>query len=257
MLFPSLFTFIILLISTGTAISVLSQKATRTANEIAVAPSVSPTPAQVNPSAEATPTPPSVKSKIALPQAIIDCIGPDGKHARSSQKDCDALNAFWKPTPTPVPLNTKTGSIVYGLNEKTGTPNVPFPSAGNQNNPLLTTPTAQPTSNSSGTITVDTTSVNITLSRTNAQYGLVYGSGFTVTSQGATGFQVHYNEPTQGQGFSTSSGGMTAGSSSTIKSYINVNKSNGIYTGSAVIEYMKDGSWLAGPTVSYSITLTN
>lgn len=114
------------------------------------------------------------------------------------------------------------------------------------------------TVNQSGGITVDKTRVEVYLSRADAQYGLVYGPGFTITSLGAIGWQIHYNEPTQGQGFYDSSGGIIPGSSYDVRTYINTNKSNGVYTGSAVVEYWyNDNIFQKGPTVYYTITLTD
>lgn len=104
-------------------------------------------------------------------------------------------------------------------------------------------------------ITVSKIKVNITLHRTDAQYGLVYGKGFSITSLRATGFQIKYNQPTQGQGFYQSSGGMLTGSTVNIQTYINTNKPNGVYTGSAIIQYYYNGVWLNGPTVYYRIKL--
>ena len=75
-------------------------------------------------------------------------------------------------------------------------------------------------SDQSGTITVDKTNVSTSLSRINAQSGFIYGDGFTITSQGATGWLIYNNEPTQGQGFYESSGGISPGSSSNIRTYI-------------------------------------
>ena len=110
----------------------------------------------------------------------------------------------------------------------------------------------------SGTIKLDKTDVNVTLRRDpNTVSSLVYGPGFTITSEGASGFQIKYNEPTQGQGFDLSSGGMTPNMVVTVRTYINTNKPNGIYSGSAVVQYSKNGVWSDGPTVTYTINLTD
>lgn len=122
------------------------------------------------------------------------------------------------------------------------------------------TPTPQPTSapaQASGGVSVSTTSVSVTLSKAQQDNGLIYGSGFTITSQGATGFQIKDSVPTQGQGFYETSGGMSNGSSSSVRSYISPNKGNGTYSGSVVVQYQSNGSWTDGPTVSYTITLTD
>ncbi|QQG40778.1 MAG: hypothetical protein HYV37_00435 [Candidatus Levyibacteriota bacterium] len=124
-------------------------------------------------------------------------------------------------------------------------------------NPPVSSPISIPLPIPTSGISVDTNSVNVNLARVNAQDGLIYGPGFTITSSGATGWQIKYNQPTQGQGFYESSGGINSGSSATIRTYINTNKPNGIYTGSAIIQYYQYSSWHDGPTVQYTITLTD
>jgi hypothetical protein len=109
-----------------------------------------------------------------------------------------------------------------------------------------------------GTISADKTSVEVTLSRANAQYGLVYGPGFTITSQGATGFLIYNNTITQGQGFYEASGGISPNTSMNIRTYVNTNKPNGVYTGNSTLKYQKDGVWYASNyVISYTITLTD
>lgn len=109
----------------------------------------------------------------------------------------------------------------------------------------------------SGSIILDKTNLVETLYKEDQKYGLVYGRGFNLTSEGATGWQIKYNEPTQGQGFYESSGGITPGNTINIRSYVNASRPNGTYSGSAVVEYYKDGSWKPGPTVTYFLTLTD
>jgi hypothetical protein len=105
-------------------------------------------------------------------------------------------------------------------------------------------------------ILVDKISVEETLDRSNAQADIVYGEGFTLISRSATGWQIMYNEPTEGQGFYESSGEITPGSSINIRSFINTSKPNGVYTGSVVVQYKLNGIWLNGPTISSKINLT-
>ena len=195
----------------------------------------------------ATPTPAPFALRISKP--LIDCVGPDGRHAQATQSDCDNLNSFWS-THTPQ-SNYTTANTTGGTSIATSNNIFASPSPGSA------TPTPTPVNNTSGTITVSTNSVNVTLSRANAQNSLIYGTGFTVTSQGAIGWSIHYSEPTSGQGFYESSGGMIPGGSTNIRTYINTNKTNGEYTGSAVVFYDKDGSWQSGPTVTYTINLTD
>jgi len=110
---------------------------------------------------------------------------------------------------------------------------------------------------SDGHISVDKVSVSVTLSRSQAQNGYSYGSGIRITSVDATGFQIKYNETTSGQGFDLLSGGMNPGVSVDLKSFIKTSKPDGIYSGSAVLSYYKDGLWYEGPTINYSITLVD
>lgn len=121
------------------------------------------------------------------------------------------------------------------------------------------TPTATPTpmfTQSSEGVSVDKTSVTANFSRTNADNGLIYGSGFTITSHGATGFLVWQNS--QGVGFYEASGGLTSNSTQTIRTYINPNKPNGTYTGSAIVKYTdSNNTEHDGSTVNYSITLSD
>lgn len=89
--------------------------------------------------------------------------------------------------------------------------------------------------------------------------GLIYDKGFTITNKTATAFELVSTSPTQGVGFYESSGGMQAGQTLKIHTYINPSKPNGVYTGSAVLKYFANDlqQWVSGPTMSYSITLVN
>ncbi len=107
-------------------------------------------------------------------------------------------------------------------------------------------------------ISVSSTSVVVTISRSGSPAGtLAYGSGFTITNKGATGFQIKYNEPTQGKGFYLGSGGLQPNASVNVPTYINTNNPNGTYTGSAIVQYNNGTTWVNGPTVSYTIQLTD
>jgi len=108
-------------------------------------------------------------------------------------------------------------------------------------------------------ISVNTDSVVVTLDRSNAdaQSRLVFGPGFTIKSNGASGWAIKYSAPTSGQGFYESSGGIRPGSTNTIRTYINTNKSDGIYVGQATVQYFQDNKWQDGPSVKYTITLTD
>jgi hypothetical protein len=109
-------------------------------------------------------------------------------------------------------------------------------------------------------LTVSTTAYAVTLSReAKNSSGLIFGPGPIVTSVGAGGFEFKYNEPTGRQGFYPASGGMVSGQTINIQSYINPDKPNGIYTGTAVLEFYAPDKrqWLPGPTVTYSINLVD
>lgn len=109
-------------------------------------------------------------------------------------------------------------------------------------------------------ISVQPLGVNETLSKANASptSGLILGQPIFVTAQVPSGYEVQYTQPTQGQGFYQSSGGLYPHETAQLQTYINASKPNGLYQGQAIIQYMNDkGQWLNGPTVSYSINLTN
>lgn len=107
-------------------------------------------------------------------------------------------------------------------------------------------------------ISVDKTAVTATLSRAIVgSDGLIKGPGFTLTSYGATSWSLFNSTFASGQGFSPTGGGIVPGSSLVVNTFVNSNKPNGIYTGSYVLEYIQNGVTVTGPTISYSITLTD
>lgn len=74
-----------------------------------------PTPTPTNPP---TPTPaniPQVKGESVQREPVIDCIGPDGVHFKTSQKECTDFNNAWKkpqPSNTPsVPAQISTQTV--------------------------------------------------------------------------------------------------------------------------------------------------
>lgn len=154
-------------------------------------------------------------------------------------------------TPTSKPLAT---SVSSSTSTKTVLP-IPTGLTNSVVN-TLTSPSPTISTDTSGTITVSTTSVNVTISRSGST-GSLYGSGFNIISQGATGWSLYNNDGTSGQGFYETSGGITPGGSQNIRTYINSNKTNGVYSGSYLVKYSKNGTWQSGPTVTYSITLTD
>lgn len=79
---------------------------------------ISPTPTT---SPTATPIP--VKRIVPIPsptQALIDCVGPDGKHLQLSQQDCDNFNSAWKSTPTPTQQSNTQSSDSSNNNAQSG-----------------------------------------------------------------------------------------------------------------------------------------
>lgn len=151
-------------------------------------------------------------------------------------------------TPTKVPTNTPTATATATATlvpTSTVTPTavqIPVPTA---------TATLTPG------VTVDTTEVAATLNRAFVTgSGLVYGQGFTATSQGVvTGWSLRINDPTQGQGFYP---GGVSGNATYVQTYVNGNKPDGQYTGSStIIYYDQNGASHTGPTVAYTIDLVS
>jgi len=110
-------------------------------------------------------------------------------------------------------------------------------------------------------ITVTHKDITETLSKAKATAGtgLVFGKGPVLTGVQSGQFDVYPNQPTQGQGFYTSSGGIGAGDTVDVQTYMNTNKPDGVYTGSATLQYYVSAlqKWENGPTLTYTITLTN
>lgn len=246
-------------ILTSCSIGIYAQNRTKTnSSQIAA---ITPTPINTptvsvsiipTPTSRITATP--TRKPQTTPVPTITCTGPDGKQFSSTSAECNKLNSFWTPQNTTTgntsqnSNSTSSNDSSNNTNSTTQAPPTPTPTSAD-------VPTATPTPND--TLSLSSNSINITLSRANAQYGLIYNNGFTITSQGASSWQIKYNEPTQGQGFYESSGGISTGSSINIRAYINSNKPNGTYTGSATVDYYKNSTWHTGPTVNYSITLTD
>lgn len=58
---------------------------------------------------------PPAQNTQSVGENTIDCVGPDGKHLRVTQKDCDSFNNAWKPTQAQVQQNTENnnnGSLI-------------------------------------------------------------------------------------------------------------------------------------------------
>lgn len=52
-----------------------------------------------SPSPSVTPAPPSVAGANTANIKQIECVGPDGVHFKTTQKECDEFNAAWRNTP--------------------------------------------------------------------------------------------------------------------------------------------------------------
>jgi hypothetical protein len=78
--------------------------------------SQTPTPTeQASPSATIVPSPTS----RPIEPLTIDCVGPDGKHLRVTQKVCNEFNKAWLPSPTPTSIpkqQNNTGNTNSGGN---------------------------------------------------------------------------------------------------------------------------------------------
>jgi hypothetical protein len=120
------------------------------------------------PTSLVTPTP---KSNVATPSPkriipkataapLIDCIGPDGKHAKATQADCDNLNSFWRNQGQSVQTNSSSTS----------------------NSQTTTTPVSTQSNQLGYTFSVD--SINITIKNDWNEVTV-----FTFTSTGSTSFE--------------------------------------------------------------------
>jgi len=93
-------------------------------------PSITPSPTQ--PASKPTTAPMTVSSRTS---ALIDCIGPDGKTIKLTQKKCDDFNTAWNKPPTSQGQNTTTNNTNGHVNTSGNTnynngsnyPNYVFP----------------------------------------------------------------------------------------------------------------------------------
>ncbi len=181
------------------------------------------------------------------------------------------------PTPikTPSPLPTHTATPIPDTPPATTTPTNPpttAPTSRATNSPDQLTP--QPTNEdtppltlnyensgsalngSTAAISISQTAVNESIDRSLTLKSKVYGEGFTITSNGATIWNIKYSSSTSGVGFEPTSGIIKPGQTSTVRTFAATNKPNGQYAGQATMEYFTDGKWQTGPSIEYSIVLT-
>lgn len=168
-----------------------------------------------------------------------------------------------KPTDSPsINQNTSQNSNVSSNSTPAPTTKVMVPTP---------TPTYQPTSppsntntpnpTLSGNVTVSTTNVNVTLSRSNGG-SFIYGPGFSINNgtSGQIGFCL-LGDGNQGRGFKTASGGMNKGQTLNIETYINADYyPNGVYTGYNTLKYAIGSNCPDGITVgviNYTINLVD
>ncbi len=90
--------------------------------------SASPSPI-VSPSPSPTPVPTQTPVVVPSPKAsnvpLIDCLGPDGKHAQATKQDCDNLWKYWAtPAPSPSPSPSQSSSQSSGCNTSTDLTNL-------------------------------------------------------------------------------------------------------------------------------------
>lgn len=182
------------------------------------------------------PSPTGVRKKNIPPQSQHPTATPTSAQTTPSDSQPSSTST---PKPTTKPAATHTPS--------------PAPTSE-----AVYAPTATP----APSVSVNTTSVSVTLSRAQQIGGFIYGPGFTLTNgtSEVISFCLIDNQVSQGEGFRQSSGGLGPNSSTNIQTYINTNKSNGVYTGSSTVKYGSNCSSTSGTvvaTVSYSITLTD
>jgi len=109
-------------------------------------------------------------------------------------------------------------------------------------------------------LTVNTLSPVVTIHRSqepNSGSSLT-ANGPILTATHSTGYAFYPNLSSQGAGFRTSSGSLATKQKLTTQLYINRTKANGTYKGTDTLRYQtKSGAWVNGPTINYTITLTN
>jgi hypothetical protein len=157
------------------------------------------------------------------------------------------------PSPTPQKSSATSSSNPTSV-PQTNVANSTQPTSS----PATRTSTPAATQQNTGTVTVSTNSITQTVNRSQESGGSIKLEGFTLTSQGATAYQV--NLVNQSSAFNTSgvstSGGTIPGTSRTI--WLNLNSQtipNGTYTQTLLINYTKNGVDYSGPTITYTVTL--
>lgn len=211
-------------------------------------------------------------------RATIICTGPDGKQFKATQKDCEAIRAFWAkanpPKSNPQPSSSGGSSNNGGGSNSSSSSS--SNSSSSQNNsrpapapvvtaaPTQVAPTASPTKTPTPTfsfndVSLDKTDIAVTLNRSQTTGGIVYGLGIVFKSDKLIDqFKLVANVASDSAqvGFYETTGGMYPGFYNNIRTFISANKPNGIYKGSAQLHVKFQGTWYAGPTIFYTITLT-
>lgn len=194
-----------------------------------------------------TPTPTITKPKLAK-LTTVECVGPDGKHIQATKADCDNLNSYWS-------KNQPSNPSAPSNNSNTSTNPISLAS-----NPTIT-PVATPTPTSTLPISVNTTSISVTLHKSESTpNNYLFGSGFTMSYQvGVKGYQLVRKSSGGDEGFYEFSGGLAgnAAGSQNFRSFVNPNKPLGTYNSNYDLQYYMDGVWHSGIPISLSITFVD
>lgn len=169
-------------------------------------------------------------------------------------------------SPTKVPTTTPTASnnsSASNSSNGSSSNNSNNQSNSSNNSAATNTPTPSLTTASPATLmSVDKTTVNVTISKAGKTSGYLYGSygsGVTITSNSGSGYSLANDQGQSGVGIGTyGSSGLLPGKSYYLAPFITADKANGIYTGTNTFTYYDSQSKsYPGATISYTITLTD
>lgn len=164
-----------------------------------------------------------------------------------------------KASPTPSPSATPTPTTSQASPASSSSPS---PSPTPTSTPT-SSPSTSPSPNTSNEImSVDKTSVNVTIQRNGKTIGFLYGpypSGVTIKSNNGSGFSVINDQGQSGVGIEGyGSSGLLPGQSRYLAPFITADKANGTYLGTnTIIYYDMQSKSSTGPTISYTIILTD
>lgn len=211
-----------------------------------------------------TPTPAPIKTPTPTPLPIITAT-PVPTPIRTPTPAPVTATATPIKTPTPTPTRTPTPPPAGGASSNpTQQPSTPTPTQSNTATPEPAEDSSNEVSNNfenasitnTSDISLSQTSIIETINRNTATGTKAYGTGFAVTSNGASMINIKYLSTVAGVGFEPSNTLITNGQSKTLRSYILISKANATYRGQAIVEYYKDTVWHNGPTIDYELTFT-